>query len=318
MKKKLVLSILVSIIILCLVISPQKYILVTKNAIGVWAKVLLPALFPFFVFTKLLTSLEYVQNASLVFKNFTYKLYKTPPISGYAFFISILSGYPVGSKLVSDLYGSGQLSKLEAKKTLTFTSNSGPMFILGSVGIGMLQDKKIGFVLLLSHIIGAILNGLLYRNIKGENTYKNSKKSYFCTGDLSASVNNSVTSIFTVGGMVVVAFIIIEILNIFNIFYPIVFVLSKVGISVKISSGIINGIFEITKGCLSVSSLDIFPIIKTTILSFIISFGGLCTTLQAMAFLKEITTYKFFILQKITHAILSCCVCFILCLIFGI
>lgn len=318
MKKKLVLSILVSVIILCLVISPQKYILVTKNAIDVWAKVLLPALFPFFVFTKLLTSLGYVKNVSSVFKNLTYKVYKTPPISGYAFFISILSGYPVGSKLVSDLYDSGQMTKLEAKKTLTFTSNSGPMFILGSVGIGMLQNQKIGFILLFSHIISAIFNGLLYKNIKGENTYKNSKNLYSQTGDLSTSVNNSISAILTVGGMVIVAFIFIEILNNFNIFYPIIFIFSKIGINANISSGIINGFFEITKGCLNISSLDILPIFKTTILSFIISFGGLCTTLQAMAFLKEITSYKFFILQKITHAILSCFACVILCLIFRV
>ena len=318
MKKKLVLSILVTIVILCLVISPQKYISITNNAIEIWAKVLLPALFPFFIFTRLLTSIGCVQNASLIFKNSTYKLYKTPPISGYAFFISILSGYPVGSKLVSDLYESGQISKLEAKKTLTFTSNSGPMFILGSVGIGMLKNQKIGFILLFSHILGAIFNGLLYRNIKGENTYKKSRNFSTNSGDLTLSVNNSITSILTVGGMVVVAFIIIEILNSFNIFFPIIFILSKIGLNQNITTGIIDGFFEITKGCLSVCSLDIIPILKTTILSFIISFGGLCTTLQAMVFLQEITTYKFFILQKITHAILSCCVCILLCVIFGI
>lgn len=316
MKKNLFISLCVLFVIFAILLSPQKYIQVTSNAIEVWAKVLLPALLPFFIFTKLLISVGCVQDASQVFAKPMYKLYKTPPISSFVFFISILCGYPVGSKIASDLYSYGQIGKLDTQKIVTFTSNSGPMFIIGSVGIGMLHSPTLGYILYISHIIGAMLNGVVYRNKKGDNTKLSQKQKISETQTLSTCVNNSISSVMLVGGMIVFAFIIIEILSSLNVFYPLLNFLEKLGIDKTITNTIIFGFFEITKGCISASALNISTIVQTCIISAIISFGGLSTVLQSMAFLQNIVTYKFFILQKITHAILSLLVCVILCLIF--
>lgn len=317
MKKNLFLSFCICFVLICIISSPQKYISVALNAIDVWAKILVPALFPFFVFTKLLTSFGYAERVSLLFQKTTYKFYKTPPISAYVFLMSILTGYPVGSKLVSDLYNNGQISKQDAKKIITFTSNSGPMFIIGSVGIGMLTSKSAGYIILLSHIIGALINGLFYRNIKIDNSYtpKNYNLSKQDTS-LSSSVFDSIQSILMIGGIVVIAFIFIEILNDINIFSPIINLLKFVGINPSISSSIINGLCEITRGCLDISNLALSTNLKTIFACFIISFGGISTTLQAMAFLKNIVSYKFFIGQKITHMICSTITCAILTTVF--
>lgn len=169
MKKRIFLSLCIFFIILSIILSPQTYIKVCSSAIEVWAKILLPSLLPFFIFTKLLTSIGYVQTISANFKNLSFKLYKSPPISAYIFLMSILTGYPVGSKLTSDLFNSGAISKNDAQKCTSFTSNSGPMFIVGSVGIGMLFSATCDYIILISHIIGALINGLIYRNLKGEN-----------------------------------------------------------------------------------------------------------------------------------------------------
>lgn len=314
MKKKLILSILIFFILLAIIISPQTYIKVSMSAIEVWAKVLLPGLFPFFVFTKLLTSLGYVKQISKGFSTITYKLYKTPPISSYIFFMSILTGYPVGSKLTADLYNSNAISRLDAKKCITFTSNSGPMFIVGSVGIGMLFSVEAGYIILISHILGALLNGLLYRNLKSKQN--EIKQINYSLDDkdtsLSSCVMDSVYSILLIGGIVVVAFIIIELLNNLHIFNPIIYVLSQIGINPEFSSSVISGFFEITKGCLMTSSLNTSLYLKTVLSSAIISFGGISTTLQAMAFLKDIVSYRFFILQKITHMIFTVIICAII------
>ena len=316
-KKNMILSIVVFFVLLLIIISPQKYISVSFNAIEVWYKVLLPSLFPFFVFSKLLTSFGYVKNISSCFEKVSYKLYKTPPISSYVFFMSILTGYPVGSKLCSDLYKDGYLSKSDAKKCITYTSNSGPMFIIGSVGIGMLISKQAGYIILISHIIGALLNGLLYRNLKYETKQtKNIYSNKDVESSLSSCVMDSIFSILLIGGIVVVAFIFIEVLNNIGIFNPIIYIFSKLGVDENITTAIVNGFFEITKGCLSESSLNLSLSAKTILSCAIISFGGISTTMQAMAFIKDIVTYKFFIGQKITHMILSTIICAILCFIF--
>jgi nucleoside recognition membrane protein YjiH len=77
--------------------------------------------------------------------------------------MSVLSGYPVGAKLTADFYEKGLITKGQACRITTFTSTSGPLFIVGTVGIGMFHSAKLGIIILLSHFIGAILNGLIYR-----------------------------------------------------------------------------------------------------------------------------------------------------------
>ena len=316
MKKNLILSFFISFIIIAIIVSPQKYIEVSMNAIQVWAKVLLPSLLPFFIFTKLLTSLGYVKSLSSCFQKVTYKLYKTPPISSYVFLMSILTGYPVGSKLTADLYNNGFLTKQDAIKCVTFTSNSGPMFIVGSVGIGMLLNKTAGYILLVSHILGALLNGLLYRKIGFNQPYKKIDNNLQAQeNSLSSCVMDSIFSILLIGGIMIVAFIIIEMFNSINIFSPICYALFKIGVDTNITSSITNGLFEITKGCLEISSLNCSLTERTIMSCFIISFGGFSTILQAMAFLKNIVTYKFFVLQKTTHTILSTIICAIICFI---
>jgi len=92
------------------------------------------------------------------------------------FFLSILSGYPVGSKIIADLYKSNEISKTDAIKTASFCSNSGPMFILGSVAIGMFANKTMGILILISHIFGALFNGVIYRNLGANNTLRTKTK----------------------------------------------------------------------------------------------------------------------------------------------
>ena len=94
-----------------IIINPQRYIGVTLNAIGIWGNILLPSLLPFFIFTKILTKLGCVENLTSVFSPITINIYKNSKLSAYTFFMSILTGYPVGSKLIADLYNENKLTK---------------------------------------------------------------------------------------------------------------------------------------------------------------------------------------------------------------
>lgn len=318
MKKRIILSILIFCILMAIIVNPSVYIKTSLNAVTIWATILVPSLFPFFVFTKILTKLGTVEHISSVFSPISVNIYKNAKISSYIFFMSILTGYPVGSKLVADLYSSGKLTKTQAVRCLTFCSNSGPMFIVGSVGVAMLLDKRVGYIMLISHILGALINGLIYRNktVKEDKSFTPNLNNKSEENILSSSVNDSIFSILLVGGMVIVAFIILQILENINAFSPLVNLLNFLGVDKQLSSSIISGIFEITKGCLGISNLSISISSKAIICSTLISFGGISTLLQSMAFIKNITSYKFMLLQKTTHAICACAVSILLSLIF--
>ena len=315
--RKLILILVITIILGAIVINPEVYITSCLNGIMVWATVVLPALLPFMFFTKTLTELGVADILASKFKLFP-KIFKVPSLAIYVFILSILSGYPVGAKIVADLYESGAINKEEAYKITTFTSNSGPMFILGSVGIGMLTSKKLGIIILISHILGALINGLIYRNHKENSTEINKKiieKNNLSIGDL---MWNTVHSVLIIGGFIALFFVIIEIINNLNTFSPISNLFSKIfNCDANIFTAIFNGIFEITRGCLDISKLGLSELVSGTLCTFIISFGGLATAMQALVFLKKFDMrFSFFIKQKITHAIFASVISFILLLIF--
>lgn len=365
-KTNIFLGVFLLFIIILIAINPAKYSLVAFKGIEIWAKVLLPSLLPFFILTKLFASTGVIDGITKIFSPLMAKLYNCPSESAYVFFMSIFTGYPVGSKLVSDLYISGTFNKSQAIRTTAFCSNSGPMFILGSVAIGMFCDRKMGVIILASHILGAILNGLIYRNygkskgIKSNKAYKNAvndiyktqedknntthsfgfnkykqekseKLSYSLTRtqnadydiknksciDFSASVISSINSILLIGGVICFTFVILEVITSSHLFAYVISLFSKIGIDKNLLSSIFCGIGEITKGCLLLSQVSLPTFASYCICTFIISFGGISTFLQAQAFLKNIVPAKIFLLQKTTHAILSCMVCAILTLCFS-
>ncbi len=232
------------------------------------------------------------------------KIYKTSSYSFYVFFISILSGYPVGSKMIADLYEQNKISKADAFRMSSFCSNSGPMFIVGAVGTSMLLSATAGYIILLSHVLSAIINGILYRNLKVKNEVSEcvvlqEKKMSF--GDI---IENCCKSILTVGSIIMFFFIIIEFISLFIGF-----------LSPQIQS-VLFGIVEITKGCQSISNN--FTLKMATILStVVITFGGISTALQSISLLKRVKMpLRIFILQKFTQCIFAGIIASILCFIF--
>ncbi len=304
MKKNIFLSLLIFSVIAMILISPAKFTASAFNGISAWALYILPSVFPFMVFTKLLLNLGLVNKIFSVFSKPVQALYKTPSISSYVFFMSVLSGYPVGSKLIADLYEARQISYNDAVKMSSFCSNSGPMFIVGSVGASMLISVQAGFIILACHIISALLNGLLYRNIKLNSPVNTPlfKQPLNEIEDKSFSsvIQSSLNAILSVGGVVCVFFIIIECLQpIFQLFPESI-------------NSVLCGLVEITKGSLQASTLDSLSL-STTLCCFIITFGGLSTIFQAKTVLKKVNIPLWVLtLQKFTQALISVILCLIL------
>ena len=354
---RLLLSALILFFIFNMIISPAKFIKEGLNGISAWAFNVLPSVLPFMFFTKALSSLGQMEKLTHPFQRVTKTLFNTPPISFYAFFMAILSGYPVGSKMIADLYMQGKITQEDVYRMSAFCSTSGPMFIIGAVGIGMFKNSLVGYILFLSHILSAFLNGLIYRKLGLKNDYKdkptkknisqttkiqgknklknkddkfsqkntintqsknneikidltnqnsdtNLNRANEKTPDISEIVLSSTLAILSVGCIITIFFIIIECLSpIFNLFPENI-------------SAFLEGLVEITKGCLSLSAL---PNVKLAVIlaSFVISFGGISTLLQSITMLRQVKIpIKLFALQKLTHALLSALISTMLVLFF--
>ena len=111
-------SLLLIIMCLIIIINPEIYGKSCLNAISVWGLKVLPLMFPFFVLTKLIVNLSCPQKN--IMDKFFNKLYHTPYGSFSTFFLSVLSGYPMGAKLITGLYESKHIEKNDAEKMLAF------------------------------------------------------------------------------------------------------------------------------------------------------------------------------------------------------
>lgn len=325
-KNNIIFALLVVLLIILFILNPSINLEACLNGLVVWATSVAPALFPFLIFTKILSELNFIENISKYLSPITKKLYNTPGISAYIYTMSVLSGYPVGAKLTADFYEKGLLTEGQAVRITTFTSTSGPLFIIGTVGIGMFNNKNIGLIILICHFVGALLNGLIYRKYKYEKVFISSSIDFSVKQNknmLEEIMISSIKSILIVGGYVAIFFVIITILNNYNLLFPIKylfnFLFNIANVPTSITNPLINGIIEVTKGCLDLSKTNVSNTIKTIIATFLISFGGFSIHLQALTFIKRFNIkINFYLFQKLTHALISSLLAVILCLIFKI
>ena len=103
----------------------------------------------------------------------------------FAFIMGIISGYPVGAKLACKFRKENICSKEECERLLSFTNNSGPLFIIGSVGISMFGNSTIGILLFITHLLASISVGFLFRFWKVSDTTNHSNYGTFSDSNKS-------------------------------------------------------------------------------------------------------------------------------------
>ena len=317
LKSNNLLSTLLIIMCLIIIINPTLYAKTCLDAISVWAFKVLPLLFPFFIFTRLIVNLN--TDKVNVLDKFFNKAYNTPQGSFKTFFLSILAGYPMGAKLICTMHENQTINHKDATKLLSFCSVSGPMFMLGTVGIMMLKSYKAGLIVLISNIFAALINGLIYRGKKEK--YMPAQASYRQKNNILAdSVYDALISILMVGAYIVLSFLVIEILQTLHVFDFLtnticgVFNLKKYH---NVVNSILCGSIEITRGILDLSLTNISLFSKTIIASSLVGFGGLSVMLQSLNFLSRLNiSVKTMLCQKTTQCLLCALISTILCLIF--
>lgn len=300
-KKTTLLTIIIMLAITLFIINPSVCMQATSNGLKVWLINVVPALFPFFILTRIIIFLN--QNSIPALEKFTNKCFRVNN-SGLVYFLSLLSGYPIGAKLISGYYESGAIDKNTACKMFSFCSTSGPMFIIGTVGIGVFGDAKIGYILLLGHIVGSFLNGLLYR---GKITPPTSPKNSLTKTSLNEIMYDSIKSILLVGGYIIFSSVIIQLLQLTNCLPFITKLICNITtFDYTTVYSFLCGLIEITNGLIMLGNSAVNLSIKIILASIIIAFSGICIMLQSTSFLNKIGIKKrTMLLQKTTQAIFT-------------
>ncbi len=278
----------------------------------------LPATFPFFFFSKLLTELDFANDLTHIVGKPIKRIYRAGSLSAYVLVMSMLCGYPVGARLLSEFYEGGRIDKKEAEKIASFTSFGSPIFIIGTVGVAMFGNKTYGYLLLCAHCLGTFFNGLLYRGKRSE--HSELRLPGAAGGDLlNKSMTETLLSVGIVGGFIVLFNLLIDMVDNTEIFSPLFYLSACLNIPSRAAKGFIFGLIEMTRGCKMISSLALPLLFRLPCCSFLLTFGGLSVTFQSLTYLSKIKiSPAYYLLTKLTQGILSALFAFLLCLLFGL
>ncbi len=320
--KRNFISIIFLLFLIGLVIFSNSNLTATANGLKLWANNVVPSLFPFFVAVELLNNTNFVYFLSKILDKFMKPLFNVPGCGAFPFIMGLISGYPVGAKIVLNLYLNNACSKEEAERLLCFTNNSGPLFIMGTVGISFYANSTIGLILLITHILSSITVGILLgfisrRNRKSKVEIKNNNESIFKKNDLKlselgeilgSSIFNSIKTVLIIGGFVTIFSVVISILQQTKILIIFSSLISNIfGFNQDLILGFLTGIIEFTNGLNIISTIHIKQISINIILSsFILGFGGISIMLQVLSIIaKSKLSIKKYIIGKFLHGLIA-------------
>lgn len=160
---------------ICLVLFSNSNLEACRNGLKLWSNSVVPSLLPFFIATELLSHTEIIDILGKKLNFIMQPLFNVRGEGCFALIMGIISGYPIGAKIASNFRQTGTCSKEECERLLSFTNNSGPLFIIGTVGISMFGNTTIGILLLITHILASLTVGICFRFYKKDVdvSYKN-------------------------------------------------------------------------------------------------------------------------------------------------
>ena len=210
--------------------------------------------------------------------------------------LSLISGYPVGARLIKTRFLAGILNEAQSKRSILFCVNAGPAFVVTAVGYACLKNVKLGWLLLAAHLLGSVALFLIFNKSTPNKNKTEIKKESFLDIFTSSAYDSS-EAMLQICGWIIIFSCLCEILK-----------QSALPNAIK---GILLATSEIT------SAVTIYR--SPIILSFLLGFGGFCVHFQVLSVGQKIRpNYFIFLASRILHGFISAIVCYLLLKIFPI
>ena len=269
-----------------LIFSAKEAAAACLNALELCGKMIIPALFPFFVLSILLNRLGLPGMLGKLFAPFASRLYGISGAGASALLIGLTGGYPLGAAYIADMERQGSITASEGERLLGFCNNSGPAFIIGAVGSGVFGSVKVGLLLYAVHIFSALAAGLFFRNRSfcGE-TQPVLLESVDTGSVLAEAVKQAVASILNVCGFVLCFSVMVGLLDAQGLFsLACGFLSSHLGWELHFSRALLTGVLELGSAAGAMAGLDLTPH-NLALAAGVLGWGGLSVHFQTLAVL---------------------------------
>ena len=273
-----------------------------QNAINRCFKIIIQSMFIFLCITSFISASGVHSLIGMPFRFISEKIFHIPKEGFAIFLLSMISGYPAGIKLVTESFKKGDITSKQAKAMECFCCCGGPAFISGTAAAFLYPDSNAASLLFVSIITANILTAfILTRRLPS--IKKSSKKSVSIRANQFIPSVKSASSAMLQMCVMIAAFggicCILKLTGIIDILSY--YTNCITGISTDTSKSIIMSFLEI-------SNIVTLPAIQTglfPIVSFLLSFGGICVILQIAALADSNFNLVNFLIARLFSALIS-------------
>lgn len=298
--KKVLLTFLCIFAIVIILLSPQTVIDGVRTGIELNLYSVIPSLLPFMVLTNIMLKYNLCEYISCIFKPVLSKIFRVSSNGCFATIIGFTCGYPMGAKIIGDLYYNKMISKSEAVYLITFCNNCSITFLLNYVIYECLGSNFPVYIALILVYVPPIITGFINKYFfkTDVNMKIHQLKSTYTRNPIFAAVKSiSILSVYIICFTVIAKCI--ETMN----FIP------------YIIKCCIAGLTEITSGANFIVSLirdnttRIFLVFACTV------FGGLSIMFQSFEQLPLKSLKKYYIFGKIEQLLIYFILFFVIIII---
>lgn len=294
---------------------PQESISAVREGISVCGNILIPSLFPFLVLSNLIISLELSHYLGACLEPLMRPLFRIGGNCSCALVLGLIGGYPIGARTAVSLYQSGQCSKTECERLLSFCNNSGPAFIFGVVGAGIFRSGTISLLLYLIHITASLLVGLLFRFYGHESPsfpmihHSVQRQRTPFSAAFTRSITDSLTSVLNICSFVLFFTVFLRGLFLSG-FLPALSGLmaglcASTGVTKSWFQQLLTGFVELSSGVLSIPETGSLSG-RASMAAFMLGWAGLSVHCQVLSFLGECNlSARTYLTGKLLHGVFS-------------
>ena len=272
------------LLIIIILSRPESTFQYAYEGLYQWAAKMVPTLFPFMMISSIMVysgaDLELGRMLSHVLR----KLYRYSSYGLYALFMGFFCGFPMGAKVVSDLYEKEKISRSEADTLLSFCNNIGPAYFMGII-IPILHEcgyqNTLPFVFGMYGIpavYGIVMGRLHAAEIPdtpsaGVRPHTSGTPQISLAASLKRSCMDNTQSLILLGGYITFT-------NAFRIF------LDLMPLSVN-SKNLLSSFLEIIGGVQADYTTTLLPDQKVFWIMTALCFGGISCIMQTSSFLER-------------------------------
>ncbi|WP_373229960.1 nucleoside recognition domain-containing protein [Cohnella sp.] len=307
------------LVVVGIVYSPGESFRASLSGLQIWWQNVFPGLLPPLILAELLAASGMLHGMSTLAEPLTRGLFRLPGASGWAIAFGWSAGIPAGAKETARLRENGMLHEEDVDTVLLVSHLPNPFLIVLVIGYGFLQSPELGWAIALGLWLSALASGFLWARLTKPKKPKVPqiplseprallRRALRAAVDarkedgrpfgkqLADSVTNSVGTLMTLGGLMMMSAVVIRLIQ-----------LSFPGNDIWLA---IPGVYEMHLGAFESSRSTLFtsaPAQAAALLAAALAWSGWSGLLQARAAFGTASSFPWsrVIVSRLMHGALA-------------